>query len=945
MKITACYIVKNEEGNLKTSISTLEGQVDEILVVDTGSEDGTKDVAASCGARILDFPWREDFAAARNFALDHVTEGWVVFLDADEYFSEGTAGNLRRVVEEEDARGRDLLILPLQNIDRETGEILLDSHVPRIFRSSPALRYHGRIHEELREGGAPVKGFRVLSPEELLLIHTGYSRCISKAKARRNVELLLGELERGEAPGNLYMYLAEAYDGLEDRANAMKYARLDVEQGRRSIVYASRSWRILLRHLSRDPKDQESRREFAAKAAGDFPELPEFRGEYAECLAAAKDFAGAVREAEAAEKAYLGYDRKTSLEPMMFSEDMLVTLRGRCREWERLETRAENISLSSCLILRNGREDMASWLSNTAVFSHERIVIDTGSEDGSQEMAKAAGCRVYESTWQGDFSEARNQAIERATGEWIAFLDADEAFQRPEELRPYLAWLESSHPEAEAVLVPLVNVDRDEGDRVISHDRVLRLFRNRPDLRYRGRVHETLGRADGTLPCAYQEGRMLTLLHWGYSSERIRAKARRNLELLEADMAEGGEGDRHYRYLADCCSTLGDWEKAAHYARKAMMSPLQSVVPDSRMEHLLLVAMGKTDAPFWEQERFAREMVKKFPQKPDFHGILGVLLAEQGRREEAVPFLERALELEKTTEAEGIPSDFSGTAGPACAWLALFRAEEGRTWESLLERAMDASCREDDVLNAARGIREDMAPEEFSHWLLKWFPREKGSLVYLARWAERNGQADLLGYWRKILEEDFGRILPREDFYGEQPPGDSELCGLLLQDLRLLLQVMFQLEGEGAEDWNALEGQCADLLPPSARGAWDAYRGRRKEAPEDGFRFLWPILLDTGDASQMKRFAALSLALPGDAWRLVARELLAREAWEAALALYGRIPADSPAADGEFWHDVGVCLWHMRDRAAAECFERARGMGHTARDMEAYEAWMREWQA
>ena len=146
MRIAVCYIVKNEADNLARSISSLEEQADEIVVVDTGSSDATKEIALSRGARLFEFPWRDDFAAARNFALDQVRSDWTVFLDADEYFSPGTAGNLRSVIEQSDGRGQDLLIVPLRNIDKESGEVLLDSHVPRIFRALPGFRYEGRIH-------------------------------------------------------------------------------------------------------------------------------------------------------------------------------------------------------------------------------------------------------------------------------------------------------------------------------------------------------------------------------------------------------------------------------------------------------------------------------------------------------------------------------------------------------------------------------------------------------------------------------------------------------------------------------------------------------------------------------------------------------------------------------------------------------------------------------
>ncbi|MDD3115497.1 MAG: glycosyltransferase, partial [Anaerovibrio sp.] len=73
MKISACYIAKNEAANLARSINSLKAQVDEIVVVDTGSEDSTVTAAKSLGARVYHYSWQDDFAAARNFALAKTT--------------------------------------------------------------------------------------------------------------------------------------------------------------------------------------------------------------------------------------------------------------------------------------------------------------------------------------------------------------------------------------------------------------------------------------------------------------------------------------------------------------------------------------------------------------------------------------------------------------------------------------------------------------------------------------------------------------------------------------------------------------------------------------------------------------------------------------------------------------------------------------------------------
>ena len=84
--ISQCMIVKNEEKNIERALSWGKGIVAEQIVVDTGSEDRTVEIAESLGARVYHFPWIDDFAAAKNFAISKANYEWIAFLDADEYF-------------------------------------------------------------------------------------------------------------------------------------------------------------------------------------------------------------------------------------------------------------------------------------------------------------------------------------------------------------------------------------------------------------------------------------------------------------------------------------------------------------------------------------------------------------------------------------------------------------------------------------------------------------------------------------------------------------------------------------------------------------------------------------------------------------------------------------------------------------------------------------------
>ncbi len=82
--VSLCVIARNEEHFLPSCISSVRHLVDEIIVVDTGSTDRTREVALQSVARVYSFSWKENFAAARNYALDRATGDWILVLDADE---------------------------------------------------------------------------------------------------------------------------------------------------------------------------------------------------------------------------------------------------------------------------------------------------------------------------------------------------------------------------------------------------------------------------------------------------------------------------------------------------------------------------------------------------------------------------------------------------------------------------------------------------------------------------------------------------------------------------------------------------------------------------------------------------------------------------------------------------------------------------------------------
>jgi tetratricopeptide (TPR) repeat protein len=222
-RVSLCLIVKNEEANLPACLGSAADLADEIIVVDTGSTDRTKEVAARFGARVFDFPWCDSFAAARNECLRHATGDWIFWLDADDRLDEDNRTKLRALFaglgDENAAYSMKCLCLP----DPVSGSATVVDHV-RLFRNHPAVRWEYRVHEQIlpairRQGGEVRWAGAVIH-------HAGYQDpALRRRKLERDLRLL--HLEDGDRPDDPFTLfnLGSVYQELGRHAEALPLLR------------------------------------------------------------------------------------------------------------------------------------------------------------------------------------------------------------------------------------------------------------------------------------------------------------------------------------------------------------------------------------------------------------------------------------------------------------------------------------------------------------------------------------------------------------------------------------------------------------------------------------------------------------------------------------------------------------------------------------------------
>jgi glycosyltransferase involved in cell wall biosynthesis len=205
--VSAALIVKNEERVLARCLESIKGAVDEIVIVDTGSEDRTRKIARRYTDRVFDFTWRQDFAAARQYAFDQATSDWVIWLDADDVVRH--AGAIRPLLQDIPA-SVGLVYWRYEYAFDGQGNVTCEFWRERCARRGQG-RWTGRIHETLSAPGETQ--YRT----EVVVEHHPEP---GVDKLERNIAILQAAIaEEGEIP-RLLFYLGRdlASAGQTDRA-------------------------------------------------------------------------------------------------------------------------------------------------------------------------------------------------------------------------------------------------------------------------------------------------------------------------------------------------------------------------------------------------------------------------------------------------------------------------------------------------------------------------------------------------------------------------------------------------------------------------------------------------------------------------------------------------------------------------------------------------------
>lgn len=218
--ISLCMIVKDEEEVLERCLRSVREVADEIVIVDTGSTDRTREIAARYTDRIFDFAWDDDFAAARNYAFSQARMPYILWMDADDVFEEEDRRKLIALKSELTPDVDSVMMGYVLSRDA-SGNPAMTIRRNRLVKRSRGFRWIGAVHEYLE-----VRGH--IRQSDILVTHKK-----ERVYGDRNLRIYERRLERGEAftPRDLYYFANELRDHARHE-EAIKYYELFLETKR-----------------------------------------------------------------------------------------------------------------------------------------------------------------------------------------------------------------------------------------------------------------------------------------------------------------------------------------------------------------------------------------------------------------------------------------------------------------------------------------------------------------------------------------------------------------------------------------------------------------------------------------------------------------------------------------------------------------------------------------
>ncbi|WP_196606672.1 glycosyltransferase family 2 protein [Pectinatus frisingensis] len=534
--------------------------------------------------------------------------------------------------------------------------------------------------------------------------------------------------------------------------------------------------------------------------------------------------------------------------------------------------------ISACVIVKNEEKNIKRWYNSVKDCSDEQIVVDTGSTDGTIAILKTLPVKLYYYKWQDDFAAAKNFAINKAEGNWIIFLDADEYFADGIDLRNSLLMLDKQN--VDALLCRMINIDMDDGNTEISRFMQLRIFRNDRDIRYTGEIHEQLVKNGNKLRLLEQKE--IIIYHTGYSNQRYLNKIKRNLKILQENIKKSGENIYYYRYLGDCYYALENYTEAVKYYKRHIESQLYSLNNENDIYFNLIDSMIKQKYISQDILNIIKKANDLFPDQPEFIAQHAALNFSDRHYNTAKKFFLQALELYKKNQ--DLSSDnFTALLPEVYRYLAQIYIYEKKIAKAylFLNKALLLNRYNYKALQLMGIILQKFSYEYSVNCLSKYYDETIRDILFLSDQFFYIGTKNLFVHYNKVLFDKFG-------IYSEK----WRLWKIVMNESKndvfekLLLQTVekIQLLVTSLLFLGDLPDKYHNVLP---RGIWQclsAYYGKIELTEEnfDSYITLLPVVARRTDKNIQQKYFFLGTRFSLNKRAKIFDELCRLEKWQSA---------------------------------------------------------------
>lgn len=543
--------------------------------------------------------------------------------------------------------------------------------------------------------------------------------------------------------------------------------------------------------------------------------------------------------------------------------------------------KVKGASISACAIMKNEISHVEAWLNNVRVFAQEIIVVDTGSIDGTKEfLVKQSDVKLINHEWQHDFAQAKNVALQEATGDWLVFTDADECFYQPQNIIEYLEQLDKKSTSIEAIFCPIDNIDADNNNEIINSDVVPRIIRNHVGIKYIGAVHEQLtkGREPWQDIKYIVADRNMAIRHTGYSTKVITFKYQRNYDILCQVMKKSNKPEMYYGFLSESLLGLEKYQEALEYAILAIESPYQPAI---------------------QKERFAQVAIESMDK-------LGLAISYIFSLQQAEAICQTILKRNKWH------------VGTLCQWL-----------------DMKLAVAENEHQKKIKGIIQGLHniygenPQDIQQLMALL---EQNGYIYLAKEfsAHMNIEKEnhLEEVYQLLQEKNFSQL-------------EKKILPLMAEYIQLLFVALLGCNyssGGWYQEKLRLLPEAQQILVQLYHGQVQNVALE----PDEYITMLDGIIL-YGSQEMLLKYLQLAQGMPGNKLKKIGYQLAAREYYGEALEIFAQIQAEDEAVTEEFWLDCGICLYYLQDYSnAMAALEKAAEMGNSSKELESYIAWCKE---